>query len=235
MGSSITSWSTATRSTTRGSMEYSMGPVRNAGPATTQIEASGIGRYADVATAGDGIFAQRFDKRGGAAGEQIQVNTRTNEDQRNPSIAMDREGNFVIPWDSWQSCGSSEGTCARKSDAEGHKLGDELQGQLLCAGLPRRPRRRDARQRPSAARRAGGGLPGLGAHSAGRRGRAGARGDRLPRRLVAGRARCSRACPHGPDRPPAGRGAVAAGPAALDGARLDVLSLSRLIPAITSR
>ena len=48
-----------------------------------------------------GIFAQRFDKEGLAIGPEFQVNTYTESDQTFPAVAMDKKGNFVITWQSW--------------------------------------------------------------------------------------------------------------------------------------
>jgi hypothetical protein len=61
----------------------------------------------------DGIYAQRYDKDGsvnnGAQGSEFQVNTYTNSFQRNPSVAMDADGDFVVTWQSYGQDGSAEG------------------------------------------------------------------------------------------------------------------------------
>lgn len=47
------------------------------------------------------------------AGEEFQVNTYVKRDQLNPAIAMDRRGNFVITWSSWEQDGSKYGIFAK--------------------------------------------------------------------------------------------------------------------------
>jgi hypothetical protein len=47
-----------------------------------------------------GIYAQQYDNRENPLGREFLVNTYTMNDQANPSIAMDSEGNFVIAWQS---------------------------------------------------------------------------------------------------------------------------------------
>ena len=47
------------------------------------------------------------------AGEEFQVNTYIDLTQRNPDVAMDRKGNFVITWNSWEQDGSRNGVFAK--------------------------------------------------------------------------------------------------------------------------
>ncbi len=49
---------------------------------------------------GYGVFGQRFDAAGNMVGSEFQINTHTINDQRNPSVAIDNAGNFVVAWDS---------------------------------------------------------------------------------------------------------------------------------------
>ena len=46
------------------------------------------------------IFAQRFDSSGGAIGEEFQVNTFMTDDQKQPAIAVGRNGEYVVAWQS---------------------------------------------------------------------------------------------------------------------------------------
>ena len=50
---------------------------------------------------GYGIFAQRYNSSGVAQGLEFQVNTYTSDSQRNPAVAMDSDGDFVIVWESY--------------------------------------------------------------------------------------------------------------------------------------
>ena len=45
-----------------------------------------------------GIYAQRFDSKGNALGVEFRVNTITTNDQRDPAVACDDLGNFVVVW-----------------------------------------------------------------------------------------------------------------------------------------
>ena len=47
-----------------------------------------------------GVYAQRFDREMNKMGEEIQVNSYTENHQHKPKIAIDKEGNFVITWES---------------------------------------------------------------------------------------------------------------------------------------
>jgi hypothetical protein len=46
----------------------------------------------------NGIFGQRFDSNCNPAGDEFQINTETSGNQREPAVAMDAEGNFVVTW-----------------------------------------------------------------------------------------------------------------------------------------
>lgn len=48
-----------------------------------------------------GIFGQRFYANGKKHGEEFQVNTYTTNNQKDPSVAMDANGDFVVTWESW--------------------------------------------------------------------------------------------------------------------------------------
>ncbi|MEZ0369276.1 MAG: fibronectin type III domain-containing protein [Candidatus Sericytochromatia bacterium] len=57
----------------------------------------------------DGIFAQRYNTAGRAQGSEFQVNTYTTNNQRNPAIAMDADGDFVVTWQSFYQDGYFDG------------------------------------------------------------------------------------------------------------------------------
>ena len=65
-----------------------------------------------------GVFAQRYDATGAAAGSEFRVNTYTNGAQLDPHVAMDGAGNFVVVWrTSGQFAGDD--IMARRYDASG--------------------------------------------------------------------------------------------------------------------
>ena len=72
---------------------------------------------------GSGIFARRFDALGNPLDAlDIPVNVFTDNDQYDPSVAMDAAGNFVVTWESYCQDGDSSGIFARRFDALGNPL-----------------------------------------------------------------------------------------------------------------
>ena len=47
-----------------------------------------------------GIYGQRFSSDANEKGTEFQINTEINSDQKNPDIAMDADGDFVVVWQS---------------------------------------------------------------------------------------------------------------------------------------
>lgn len=78
-----------------------------------------------------GIYARRYSANGNALSGEIQVNQITQDLQADPTIAMDRAGNFVIGWNAGNSFtgqdGSFYGIFARRYSASGAPLADEFQ------------------------------------------------------------------------------------------------------------
>jgi hypothetical protein len=83
---------------------------------------------------GFGIFGQRFDADGLAAGAEFQVNTYTTGAQRRPSVAPEDAGGFVAVWDSGNQDGSSDGVFGRRYDAAGAPQGGELRVNSYTTG-----------------------------------------------------------------------------------------------------
>ncbi|HEX8386194.1 MAG TPA: T9SS type A sorting domain-containing protein [Rubricoccaceae bacterium] len=67
-----------------------------------------------------GVHAQRYDAAGVAQGDEFRVNTTTTGGDREASVAMDADGDFVIAWE-------GRGVSARRYNAAGVAQGDELQ------------------------------------------------------------------------------------------------------------
>ncbi len=61
-----------------------------------------------------GVFAQRYDASGAASGTEFLVNQRVSDDQTDPVIGADAEGNFVIAWESFDQDGSYGAIVARQ-------------------------------------------------------------------------------------------------------------------------
>src|SRR5262249_50399502 len=80
---------------------------------------------------GNGVFAQRYLYGGSGLGER-RVNTVTTGDQREPAIAMDAAGGFVVVW---QSGPLPRGTCCpqiigQRFSSSGSALGTEFQASV---------------------------------------------------------------------------------------------------------
>ncbi|MEH2369148.1 beta strand repeat-containing protein [Nostoc sp.] len=76
---------------------------------------------------GFGIYAQRYNNAGVAIGGEFQVNASTNNNQVNPTVAIDADGDFVISWQSIGQDGSSYGVYAQRYTSAGLAIGGEFQ------------------------------------------------------------------------------------------------------------
>ncbi|MBX9258673.1 putative Ig domain-containing protein [Desmonostoc muscorum CCALA 125] len=79
---------------------------------------------------GFGIYAQRYNSAGVAQGNEFKVNTYTDENQGNPTVAMDADGDFVISWQSYYQESSSYsyyGIYAQRYNSAGVPQGNEFQ------------------------------------------------------------------------------------------------------------
>src|SRR6185503_7283171 len=74
-----------------------------------------------------GIYAQRYNALGVPQGEEFRVNTFTANNQSSSSVAMHRDGNFVISWGSVAQDGSGYGIYAQRYNALGVAQGGEFQ------------------------------------------------------------------------------------------------------------
>ncbi|MEM8556795.1 MAG: T9SS type A sorting domain-containing protein [Bacteroidota bacterium] len=91
------------------------------------------------ATGGYGIYGQRYAANGTPQGSEFLVNTVTTWLQRDPSIAMDADGDFVVVWtDSYQE-DYSDGIYARRFDASGVAKGGEFNVNTVSTGGQRTP------------------------------------------------------------------------------------------------
>src|SRR5439155_10020221 len=75
---------------------------------------------------GYGIYAQRYGAAGAPLGGEFRINTFTAGDQRNPAVAVDAVGDFVIAWQSNGQDGSFFGVYAQRYSAAGVPQGPEF-------------------------------------------------------------------------------------------------------------
>lgn len=87
------------------------------------------------------IQARRFAPNG-TPGTQFQVNAWTDDDQRFPAVAIDRDGRFVAAWQSWGSAGNDAdgwSVQVRGFGADGTPLAGDRQANTFVAGDQRAP------------------------------------------------------------------------------------------------
>ena len=81
----------------------------------------------------EGVFVQLFDSQGNRLGTELQANTYARADQGDASVAPDRDGGFVVVWESEKGSrpraqdGSEGGVFAQRFDSEGNRIGIEFQ------------------------------------------------------------------------------------------------------------
>lgn len=81
-----------------------------------------------------GIYAQRYAADGSAAGGEFRVNAITTGEQRNPAVAMNANGDFVVAWEDALADGSGFGITARTYLADGTALTDAIAVNVTGAG-----------------------------------------------------------------------------------------------------
>ncbi len=97
------------------------------------VAADGLGNFVVVWASSSqdgsnfGVFGQRFNSVGTPFGGEFQVNTYTTNQQREPAVAADSAGNFVVSWISYgQDDGSAWGVYAQRFLSTGVKAGSEF-------------------------------------------------------------------------------------------------------------
>ena len=88
---------------------------------------------------GFGIYAQRYNADGTAAGGEIKVNTLRNGEETASSVAMDAQGNFVITWQYLITSSTSTDIYAQRFDANGDEAGDRFRVNDVMSGNQANP------------------------------------------------------------------------------------------------
>lgn len=86
-----------------------------------------------------GVFAQRLDQKGQQLGSRLQVNTTTEQDQRDPALDSDPLGNTVVAWSSYGQDSDSGGIYARVLDPDGQPVTSEIQVNTVNVGHQEAP------------------------------------------------------------------------------------------------
>jgi hypothetical protein len=82
-----------------------------------------------------GIFARLYDNATGLPiGTEFRVNQYVPDIQAEPSVAMDPNGDFVVSWTSYGQDSDRDGIYARKFNAQGQALGNELMVNATVTG-----------------------------------------------------------------------------------------------------
>jgi Ca2+-binding RTX toxin-like protein len=84
-----------------------------------------------------GVYAQRYNAAGVAQGGEFQVNSFTTNSQRNSTVAMDADGDFVVTWASYGQDGSRYGVYAQRYNAAGIAQGSEFKVSSFTTGSQR--------------------------------------------------------------------------------------------------
>jgi hypothetical protein len=86
-----------------------------------------------------GVFGRRFDAAGAPLSGDFQVNLHTLVGQRNPAVAGDDDGDFVVAWESLAQDGFNYGIFARRFSSSGAAQGGEFQVNVTTADDQRYP------------------------------------------------------------------------------------------------
>ncbi|MBX7166063.1 MAG: putative Ig domain-containing protein [Pirellulales bacterium] len=86
---------------------------------------------------GDGVYAQRYDRYGGAIGTPFRVANTTSGNQSAPAVGMDSLGSFVVAWQS--SDGASDGVYARRFNYDGTAIANEFRVNSSTTGAQQAP------------------------------------------------------------------------------------------------
>ena len=87
-----------------------------------------------------GVFGQRFASSGASQGTEFQINAYTPFNQKEPSVAMDSDGNFLVAWQSFNQDGvGSYAIMAQRFGAGGSRLGDEFKVNTVTGNSKKNP------------------------------------------------------------------------------------------------
>ena len=82
----------------------------------------------------EGIYGQRYNSAGVPIGGEFQVNTYTPDTQKQPTVSIDDNGNFVVTWESFGQDGNGWGIYAQRFDAAGMPQGNEFRANTTTSG-----------------------------------------------------------------------------------------------------
>lgn len=86
-----------------------------------------------------GVFLRRFDASGTALGDELLVNTETDDHQQAASLAFNAAGDLMVAWQSRHQDGEDWGVYAQRFSSTGDRLGSEIQLSTTTAGSQKAP------------------------------------------------------------------------------------------------
>ncbi|MBN2244345.1 MAG: hypothetical protein JW755_00720 [Candidatus Aminicenantes bacterium] len=89
---------------------------------------------------GYGVFAKIFDSEGTALTNEFQVNDCTTNNQILPHVGIDRRGNSIIVWESFEQDSSNAGVYARRFNKDGINISNEFRVNEYTQGNQGSPR-----------------------------------------------------------------------------------------------
>jgi hypothetical protein len=113
---------------------YSQGSYRRGTGVAAAADGSFVVVWHSAYQDGDGysVHGQRFDASGAPAGSEFQINSVTTGHQRQPIVASNPAGDFLVVWESPD--GSNGGIRGRRFDAAGASVGSEFQVNTYTTG-----------------------------------------------------------------------------------------------------
>lgn len=97
---------------------------------------------ADNDTSNESVQAQRYARNGAPQGVQFEINTYTTSSQRDPAVAVDGAGGFIVVWQSFESDNGDDDTWsvqAQRFGSDGTPLGEQLLVNTTTTSLQWRP------------------------------------------------------------------------------------------------
>ncbi len=123
--------------------EFQVTTFTNAGQRFPSAAVDADGDFVIVWRSGSGIayevFLRRFSSAGPPLTGEIQVNTYTTDQQLNPAVASETDGDFVVTWFSLTQDGASGGIFARRFSSAGAALASEFQVNTYTTNYQRNP------------------------------------------------------------------------------------------------
>jgi hypothetical protein len=127
-----------------GSAEFRVNTYTTGYQADPSVAIDGNGNFvvvwaSDQEGSETGVFGQRFAPSGAPLGPEFRVNTYTPDNQQQPRVATDANGNFAVVWTSEDQDGSGAGVFGQRFSSSGAPDGPEFRVNTYTTGFQYRP------------------------------------------------------------------------------------------------